>query len=245
MLEAISHRKLPQQVLDMEDVLTSCVFGTLVREEFRSLYLMPFLRQAQNLNGDRPLQGIPEGVQINVSFWPWLQGNEQGCQPDVVIDFKEHAKLMVEAKHLSGKSNRIIDIDEEKSANCEVDCLDDLRDKVILYADQLTREWDVLLNTCQSTHSQFLVYLTAHHSFPYSDVAESLKEIRSTVTREIMERGLLWLSWRDLYSLLEMRRDRDIENLWRYMNHLGLYRVREVCTPRPITWRYQGKKAAQ
>ncbi len=245
MLDAIAHRKLPQQVLNMEDVLTSCVFGTLLREEYVPLYLIPFLNQAQNINGEQPLQRIPGDISISISFWPWLQGKEQGCQPDIVIEYSDGTLLLVEAKHLSGKSNLLVDTDDSLNANCEGDCLDDLSDKNIFYADQLTREWDVLFSTCQSTQCQFLVYLTAHHSFPFSEVEESLKEIKDTATRKKMGSALLWLSWRDLSSLLEKSKDRDIVNLWRYMNHIGLYRVREICTPRPITWTYHGKKATK
>ena len=135
MLQALLHGKLSREQENMEDILSSVVFGAL---EYLpgSFGLLPFLARSTDAAGNGPLQGVCHDSGVTYEFWPWWTA-EGGtvCQPDVVIRIDEPSGgkwlLAIEAKYRSGKSS---EADEGLRPN-----------------DQLAREWHLSTRKMSST----------------------------------------------------------------------------------------------
>lgn len=137
MLEAILRGKLSREQANMEDILTSNVFG-LLKYLPPQEGLFPFLAQATT----PPPRGNPlaflsttPGIRqedVTYQFWPlWSTHKEwRKCEPDVVLRIttpEGKVAVLVEAKYRSGKSSEA-DEREDTPPN-----------------DQLAREWGYLL----------------------------------------------------------------------------------------------------
>jgi hypothetical protein len=116
MLRALIHSKLSRDQENMEDILTSNVFGTL-RYLSTAEVILSFLAKASTLNGDFPLAGLSARSKVDFEFWPWLTAPScAGCEPDVLLRVDSPAGgkylVLIEAKYRSGKSSKADLIDE-------------------------------------------------------------------------------------------------------------------------------------
>lgn len=71
MLHAFLHHKLSPEQENMEDILTSIVFG--LAKYFPADVLAPFVAEAVTLDGQRPLAFLaerPERHTVRLQFWP-------------------------------------------------------------------------------------------------------------------------------------------------------------------------------
>lgn len=186
MLQAQLKHKLSLEQENMEDLLTSTVFGLLS-------YIDPdqgvreFSARAQSPDHPPILEylGWEEGMEVTYDFWPWIE--EQGCfgcEPDVILTIRDgnrvQAMVVVEAKYLSGKSSEADESDRPY--------------------DQLAREWDNLAIRAERDGARAaLIYLTAGFAYPRHDIEASQVEL-------LQDRGkkgfLYWLSWREIPELL-------------------------------------------
>ena len=152
MLQALLHGKLSREQENMEDILTSNVFGMMEYLKAKQ-ELMSFLGKAQHINeaGEKEslcelLPSEPEDVKYD--FWPnWSEEKCIPCEPDLVlrIRYKEGVSyiILVEAKYHSGKSS---------------EASEDDRDDTPPY-DQLAREWDNLVSVAGSPPKPRCTYL--------------------------------------------------------------------------------------
>src|SRR5882724_9287456 len=102
MIPAFLRGKLSREQENLEDLLTSCVFGIL-RYLPASHGLLPYLQLAQYPDGRRLLEHTRSVRDVNYDFWPWLQDDDcPGAEPDVLIQILEESgkqyTLLVEAK---------------------------------------------------------------------------------------------------------------------------------------------------
>lgn len=188
MFVAQLHGKLTRSEEDMEDLLTSNVFGVW-RYLSHSLGLVQFLETAQRLDGTRFT--LPAEVkEIKLEFWPWIQeGNAKNTQPDVLMEVvlcnQEKWLVLIEAKFLSGKSS------------FKTEAKDDPPN------DQLAREMHNL--RIMAEHGNFnqyaLIYVTAHTSMPKDDIREATSELRSKIGDANTDH-FYWTSWRTLPAIL-------------------------------------------
>ena len=183
MIEAIVHGKLSRDQENMEDILTSNVFG-LLKHVPTPHGLLPFLAHAETLNGERFITDPAQDVQVNFKFWPWME--EAGCvrcQPDVLLSMSwptgRQCLVLVESKYRCGKSS------EE---DWEIEASN----------DQLGKEWENLEKVAaQRSMEPILIFLTAHLSAPTADIVESARK-HVTFGRTFK---CYWLSWRHLSNI--------------------------------------------
>lgn len=184
MLQAIIHGKTSPEQVNMEDILTSNVFGAL-RHVPPGRGLLPFLKCAEFPDRTNPLAALPDGTEAKYEFWPlWQEADCIACEPDVAIRLdepggKKHL-VLVEAKYRSGKSSY-------EGEAFDVPC------------DQLAREWDNLTRVAEREKREpLLIYLTADIVCPAGEIAASEKEYASK--REfgfgVRRFRCAWLSWR-------------------------------------------------
>lgn len=187
MLQALLKGKLSRDQENMEDILTSNVFGLL--RYMPPAVLVDFLSRAVFPNGkplfDSPVHGRP-GLTTEMTFWPWWSEKTCiGCEPDVVVDLaipgEDSYRILIEAKLYSGKSSGAA---EDTRPN-----------------DQLAREWDNLAAQCRDKPIRpLLIYLTTHYAFPVHDIHESIQEFKA---KRGSEPFIAWLSWRELKPLVD------------------------------------------
>jgi hypothetical protein len=205
MLVALLHRKLSLEQENMEDILTSNVFGTFKYLPPRD-GLLPFLRRAVFPNADAPLALVSDDAHAAFEFWPWLEEpDRESCEPDVLIRVTgppgtAKTLILVEAKFRSGKSSEA--------------------DDSVHPQDQLAREWDNLQAlAAQESSTPVLIYVTADMSLPHDDIEASQQEL----ARKRGQRGRIgWLSWRHLPSLLDGSAHEVLRDLGAALRHLNL-----------------------
>jgi hypothetical protein len=183
MIEAFLRGKLSVQQENMEDLWTSCVFGSL-RLLPPSSGILPFLAQARSWKDETTLILPVESddrSEIEYQFWPTLEGpGTHRCEPDLLIRLRPTQQLfLVEAKLHSGKSTEA-DGGERPY-------------------DQLAREWDNLL-AISGNFEPVLVYLTADRTMPRESIAQSVKEFTQK-RPQCIEPRIFWLSWQHLSGL--------------------------------------------
>jgi hypothetical protein len=187
MLRAQLHGKLGPAQENLEDILTSNVFGAFS-------YLPPdeglarFLARVEG-GGSGALRALlgSSVVEVSYEFWPWIErAGCRGCEPDVLIRIATadgaRALICVEAKYLSGKSSVAIESATATPPN-----------------DQLARQWDNAAHVAadEGRHA-FVVYVTAHYARPDDEIEASQTELVALRG----ERGrILWLPWRALSQL--------------------------------------------
>ena len=213
MIEALLHGKLSRKQENMEDVLTSNVFG-LLRYVSPELGLFKFLAEATTCEGDQPLQDlVSECVvrrdAIKYEFWPfWSGGNgDVGCELDVAVfipcDDARPYLLGIEAKYRSGKSS-----EGDEEADCPT--------------DQLAREWHGLVQRARSCGARpVLVYLTADVNCPADQIASSIGDCRRHAAGST-EPVIVWLTWRRLPALFRQDPDRHLSDIARLAKSLNL-----------------------
>lgn len=182
MFVAQIHNKLSRSEENMEDLLTSNVFGIWLYLP-RVLGLLKFLRTAERLDGTR-IEIPEEVIHVELKFWSWMQERgAKGAEPDVLIEIKSRNQrrwlVLVEAKYLSGKSS-FADQDE-------------------LPNDQLAREMHNLRDMGRRRHfdEYALIYITAHTTMPRNDIEDAIKELRDKTGQGSAE-YFYWTTWRRL-----------------------------------------------
>ena len=204
MLAAQLHGKLTRSEEDLEDLLTSNVFGTL-KYVSPSDGLLPVMSRAIGPQGEKPLQGLQLAHKPLYRFWCTLA--EEGCnpcEPDLIIDLTtltgDRLTVLVESKLYSGKSSH-------STSDGPPD-------------DQLAREWDNLTSLTKRNGTEpWLIYATADHSFPRDDIRESQEEFARKRGGEIR---ILWLPWQDLPTSLSARSCDMIGDLIELLRRQGL-----------------------
>lgn len=141
-----------------EDLLTSDVFGRLRYLEPGD-GLLPVLARAESFAGGTPLKlPAPAGGAVTYEFWPRMDEAE----PDVLLTWKTSdgntINVVVECKHLSGKSGAFVPNAEDQAAEA-----------ASAGADQLRREFHGLQ---QLGGQGILLYITGHRTLPRGDFAE-------------------------------------------------------------------------
>jgi len=227
-IEALLNGKLSREQENMEDILTSCVFG-LLRLIAPSRGLFPYLAHAKTMNGEQPLVDIAERLSDNeypveYNFWPrW-----EHCEPDVVLSIRQRHRqdvlLAVEAKYRSGKSS---EADEDE----------------VNVTDQLAREWrDLAPRAHASKMRPILVYLTTDVALPQADIQNSLNELEEKGGGDALTPTICWLSWRHLQKLPTSENDPVLVDIRRLVDRLGLTFFAGISPVKPIrlVWTFQG-----
>lgn len=213
MLNALLEGKLSSEQENMEDVLTSSVFGVF-QYSAASAALIRFLRKSEPVYGDIPIPDDTDACQVrfdDYDFWPFWSGLEgvDNCEPDLVIRIRipagQDLLVGIEAKFHSGKS---------ASPTEDGDI-----------SDQLAKQW-VHLHKKAHEKSQvpWLIYLTADTAKPATDFLEAEGEIsRKLAPSEAAHQlRISWLSWRELVDLFEGSDKKQLSDLSSLAARLGL-----------------------
>ncbi|KYF78548.1 hypothetical protein BE20_25165 [Sorangium cellulosum] len=189
MLLAQLHGKLTRSEEDLEDLLTSHVFGAL-KYSGRLDVLHRFLTGALLQRDPGTHLALGEIAVCTYRFWPWLcTGDGVGCEPDLVLELQHPGGtgtlVAIEAKYKHGKSRLPTPGGHDDPVN-----------------DQLAREWLCVHDEARrgGYARAHLVYLTADLVMPRAALDEADDELRRK-GRPGAE--LAWLSWRRLTRLLD------------------------------------------
>lgn len=209
MLQALINGKLSSGQENMEDVLTSCVFGAFqyLPDHF---VLQSFLREARAVSPvERPFKGL-EIASAKYKFWPyWNNEGCYSCEPDVVlqVDSKAGDKwlVLIEVKYRSGKSG--------------------FSDDSLEYAgDQLAKEWEnLLIESGKSKRKPMLIYVTADVLYPQEDIDAARRDLKDNGMTDCssQEFHCYWVSWRSLFRVVSFSTDplcQDIAKLARKLD---------------------------
>ncbi|MGD0783714.1 MAG: hypothetical protein ABSA30_12725, partial [Candidatus Aminicenantales bacterium] len=188
MIQALLHHKLTDKQENMEDILTSNVFG-LLKYARPECGLFRFLARAQTLDGHFPLadlvaRGDTQPARVEYEFWPgWMTENCEPCQPDVVVNICSASRLVVciEAKYWSGKSSLAAEDkdDDEDEGDLGDDAGADFDEggNGRRPSDQLAKEWSHLVARATKLDARpVLIYLTADLSCPRDELRDSIKD---------------------------------------------------------------------
>jgi hypothetical protein len=225
-LQALLQGKISREHEQIEDILTSNVFGLL--QYCDPKVVLEFLAGATLPDGQRVFESWGVGAdQLSIyqwTFWPyWSEQDCNPCEPDVVLTVKsatgESILIVVEAKLNSGKSS--------------------LADESEMPCDQLAREWDNLRSRARAQNGRpLLVYLTSHFSIPRDEVEESIREFYK---KRGSQPTIAWLSWRAILPILRRGPQnaitRDLGKLLERMDLTqfeGFHRIPSS----PIEWRF-------
>ena len=224
MLQAQLRGKLYRSEEDLEDLLTSNVFGSMKYVPPEEA-LLPILASSRNGSGEAAVHGLQPESSAEYSFWPWL--NEQGCEgsePDVLITIrladKQKIIVLVEAKYLSDKSSE---------ANEQT-----------VPTDQLAREWDNL--TCLAKREKatpILLYVTADLGFPRKSIEDSCQEY---VQKRKRNMNVHWISWRNLPDLFSDTKHEILKDLVKVLRRQGLTLFEGITKPDPIDVKWSFRK---
>jgi len=227
MLMALLKGKLSREQENMEDILTSNVFGLLQYLSPKDC-LLPFLRLAQTPEGNKLLEELPDNTQAEpYDFWPsWHEEGCEGCQPDVVlrlnINGQRRLLVLIEAKYYSGKSS-----EEDREQECP--------------NDQLAREWDNLVRVAaREKREPVLVYLTADMGIPKDEIEVSQREYRVKRGKQAV---IAWISWRHLAGVLSGAQNPSLQDLRKVLERLNLVffsGFSAIGRAAPVDWTYEG-----
>ena len=212
--------KLSREEEDMEDLLTSNVFGALSYvDPEKGLAL--FLANSEDINGNPPPIKLKNILNVEYSFWPRAaEEGCMGCEPNVQvkIQLSEGKKiiLFVESKYFSDKSS---EADSQEKAP----------------SDQLAKEYDNLqgLSTRENAEPVFL-FATADLSFPKQSFIDSNNDYTRHKGKSM---EMYWISWRKLPTIFSDRRPdnlkRDIlSDLVQVLKKQGLIFYEGITVPR-------------
>jgi hypothetical protein len=245
MLKAMVNHKLSADQENMEDILTSNVFGSLEMCEADRL-LFDFLRQARTLNGESLFAGASSIAAVAYRFWPRYQDCDEAFfrEPDlelnVVLNDKREFAVVVEAKFLSGKSS-FDDGDETREGNDdEPSAVPEIRKS----NDQLASQWAHLVKSVAGTDRQpALIFLTADTKAPKAAIEESRAAARGTAAAEF---ECYWLSWRHLFAVLKpdgSRLERDLRAMLDYLDLHFFEGFHWPAFPETLDWKFLTKSA--
>lgn len=206
-------RELKRSPTDIEDLLTSVVFGACRYVPPRDA-LLPFLGRARNAQGAKLAPMLAEVSRASYHFWPsWT--DEPRVTPSLPPDHRSRANphpqeavgvhnhepelvlalarpglpaawVLIEAKLLSGKSSR-------PSPSGPVN-------------DQLGRYWVQLQRRAEAAHAIPLavVYVTRGVTLPEQDFQETQGELAKKQPNAAPA-PLYWVSWRDFVGAVNTR----------------------------------------
>ena len=205
MLMALVRGKLSSEQENMEDILTSNVFG-LLQYCSPASGCLPFLRLARTTEGMRPLEHLPDGTRVKYEFWPVWQALTGKCEPDVVLRLRapddSRTIVAIEAKFRSDKSSEATDATST------------------LVGDQLAREWENLADHATKEGSgSCLVYVTADMSIPSASIEASRVEHRAKRGTDPL---IAWVSWRHLEWVIRSSDVRMLRDLAPMLDRLNL-----------------------
>lgn len=233
MLQALLHGKLSRQQENLEDILTSNVFG-LLRYVSAIDGLFPLLSQSEDVDGSRPLSRLTDdehGLSVSASdinFWPsFNEPNCRPCEPDVVIRVQNtqgsDLLILVEAKHLSGKSSEATEGSQPPD-------------------DQLAKEWDNLVSISSRVNAEpHLIFLTSNIGIPKNEILISIKEYQGKRPNDPKNPSILSLSWRHIYEVFRHSDEEILKDLCLLMKRLGLvyyYGLGKLSLPQKASWKF-------
>jgi hypothetical protein len=216
MLQAQLKGKLTRKEEDLEDLLTSNVFGS-IKYVPPEEGLLPLLASSIDKDGNVPTHALQPISTVKYEFWPWIQEQKcEGCEPDVLITaqlLNDHKIIvLVEAKYLSEKSS---EANERETPE-----------------DQLAREWDNL--TCLADREKatsILLYVTADIGYPKKSLEESRQEYRQKRKKDM---SVFWISWRKLPKLFSDKKQDILSDLVEVLQRQGLTFYEGIADLRPI-----------
>ncbi len=230
MLKADKHGKFPLEA-DIEDVLTSVVFGSLcylddTENSIGLCLLKDFLVKAwfdcKGKENKTFIKIVGEIQSVEYKFWPALGGKE----PDLIIEChgnnSQQWTLIIEAKYGAPKSGTG-DESESDSDNSDGESTE--------YYDQLADYYSFQ----KKKHAEgelYLLYVTHHTTFPTNDMKSSLDKLNKQNDHNADDR-LGWLPWRELSPLIQEEIDKGrnnehrgkaalLEDLYAYLTKRGL-----------------------
>ena len=243
MLAALLKGKLSRTQENMEDILTSNVFG-LLKYLPPEEGILPVLARARAPSGQLPFQdivGIARSIKVEYTFWPrYSERDAKGCEPDVqLLIYGEDTKrilVFVEAKYLSGKSS------EEELGGHET-----TQSKPPV--DQLACEWQYLVLLGERKKAEpILVYLTADIDIPHQDIETSREAFMRKCPASRRPFECAWLSWRHISEAVKSSRSEAITNdLDALLERLNLVFFHGFSLPsgrESIQWRFERQVSA-
>lgn len=232
MLMALLRGKLSRTQENLEDILTSNIFGALkylAPEEG----LLPFLSHAQTLDGKRPFESVPAGTKVEYVFWPWhAEQGCNGCEPDVelriLLPDGKKMSVFIECKYFSGKSS------EEDS---EEEIVETKQEPPI---DQLARQWSNLDVLAKREGAQpLLIYLTRDIGVPRDELEASRRAVQKGLSKSSF--SCCWLSWHQLYEIGPQRNSpimADIRALLERLNLVFFHGISSFPSVGTVNWRF-------
>lgn len=235
MIPALLHGKLSREQENMEDILTSSVFGVL-RYLPPERGLLPFLCETQTMDAQPgAFFDIGDVAHVDYHFWPMLRENGldgeaefecHDCEPDLLLRIRRangsRLNVLIEAKLWSGKSSGP---SEEPGAP----------------RDQLAREWDNLVCLSRREDAEpLLIYLTADFSIPEDQIRESAAEYVRKRPGGPFACG--WLTWRQIPNLFRQDSDERLQDLVKLCERLDLRFFDGIVAYESlpdIAWRFQ------
>lgn len=237
-LQALLRKKLYGEFVrhprDVEDLLTSVVFGACCYAGSVNVALLPFLGAAKTSEG-APLSNRLRGVErAEFRFWPpWDRVEADGSvipardEPDLLLELVDadgrSSLLVIEAKLWSGKSSR-------PSSTGAV-------------TDQLGKYWLGLKHRAGVNSTPLgVVYLVSGTTPPFADLEETQAELQA---KGHDRAPLYWLSWRKFERVVDSSSAppmiRDVIELlrdeWQLVEvEMGAWPTRSVHTP--TAWTY-------
>jgi len=210
MIDALLNGKLSRNQENMEDILTSSVFG-LMKYLPAEQGLFPYLRKTKMYpEGLVGFEYLSDAKKVTYEFWPKFSEDDcLPCEPDLVItiDFDAPRKplvIVIEAKYLSGKSS-VAD------------------DKARRPTDQLAREWDNLSKHCARIGAKLLlIYLTAASFLPKDELFAARRECETKRPQDTFICG--WLSWHDLPEIFSKSRKEVSGDIFQLARRFGFTR---------------------
>lgn len=234
MIPALLNGKLSRDQENMEDILTSTVFGQL-RYLPPEEGLAPFLDNIVHKgHSSFPALVFGPSTTVKYKFWPRLREEKFDeetetqchlCEPDVLLRVRGpddyRVNLLVEAKLWSGKSSGPSEDDSAPT-------------------DQLAREWDNLVClSAEENAAPFLIYLTADFQYPEDKIQESQREFVKKRRGAPFCCG--WLSWRHLERTFRESENpclKDLAKLCRRLDLRFFDGIQALGSPPSLTWSF-------
>jgi hypothetical protein len=230
LLQALLKGKLTRKEENLEDLLTSNVFGAIEYVPFED-GLSPLLKHCVNKRDEPLFAETPKVKEVHYQFWPWLnEVKNSECEPDVlitvVIDNGQKMSILVEAKFHSGKSSEAI---QETESN----------EHSLILNDQLVVEWENLVTLAKRKRSiPVLLYVPADIGFPTKSIEDSCREYK---TCRYEDMNIFWISWRKLPNLFMSSDKKILLDLVGVLKKLSLVSFEKIKCIKPpqVTWTFQ------
>lgn len=244
MIPALLHHKLSVKQTNMEDILTSNVFGMFMYHAQPKSGLFRFLARATTIDGCRPLASLlddPAEVTVEYDFWPRWKHEGKQIEPDVAPNIVAGASYFVgiEAKYWSGKSSRAVEeVEPDEDSDDEPE--DDEAERHP--SDQLAKEWKKTVVEAMKRNTQpVLIYLTADLHCPRQELLDSIKDCGKPSPGSPTPL-MCWLSWRELPGLFRNTSELHLADLAALADEMGLtfFEGFSDVSPIRLDWGFQG-----